>query len=363
MATIQKRIQKDGKTTFHVRIRRKGQPLQCGTFTNISKAKEFVQRTEASMKEGRYLKTVEAKKHTLAELIDRYIQDVLPRKPKSNRQQLMQLQWWRKSLGYCILSDLSPSLLAEQRDRLAREKTPKGNLRSPSTIVRYLAVLSHALTVAVKEWEWLDDTPMRKVSKPQEPRGRVRYLDEDERIRLLEACKESSNPYIYIIVVLALSTGMRQGEILNLTWKDVDLERERIILEETKNGERRAVPLSGHILDLLRELSKKQRADSVLLFPGQDPKKHADIRFAWEKALEDGMILNFRFHDLRHTFASYLAMRKATLTELKSLLGHKTASMTARYSHLSEAHGAAVVSDMTKDIFDKKESLQEAGIV
>ncbi len=363
MATIQKRVQKDGKITFHVRIRRKGSPLQCGTFTNISKAKEFVQRTEASMKEGRYLKTVEAKKHTLSELIDRYIRDILPRKPKSNRQQLTQLQWWKEHLGYCLLSDLSPSILSEHRELLGREKTSKGDPRSPSTVVRYLAVLSHALTVAVKEWEWLDDTPMRKVSKPQEPRGRVRYLDDDERMRLLEACKEGSNSYIYIIVVLALSTGMRQGEILNLTWKDVDLEKQRIILQETKNGERRTVPLSGHVLDLLRDLFEKRRTDTFLLFPGQDSKKPIDIRFAWEKALEDAMIPDFRFHDLRHTFASYLAMRKATLTELKSLLGHKSASMTARYSHLSETHGAAVVSDMTKDIFGKKENAQEAGIV
>lgn len=361
MATIQKREQKDGKTTFHVRIRRKGHPLQCGTFATISKAKEFIQRTEAAMKEGRYLKTIEAKKHTLGELVDRYIRDILPRKPKSNRQQLMQLNWWKEQLGYRLLSDLTPSVIAEHRDLLSREKTVKGEVRSPSTVVRYLAVLSHALTVAVKEWEWLDDTPMRKVTKPQEPRGRVRYLDDDERMRLLEACKESSNPYIYIIVVLALSTGMRQGEILGLTWKDVDLEKQRIILQETKNGERRTVPLSEYILELLKEFSCKRGQDSILLFPGQDPKKPTDIRFAWEKALQDAMILDFRFHDLRHTFASYLAMRKASIIELKSLLGHKSASMTARYSHLSEAHGAEVVSNMTKDIF--KESILEEALV
>lgn len=358
MATIQKRVQQDGKVAYHVRIRRKGHPLQCGTFTTISRAKEFVQRTEAAMKEGRYLKTVEAKKHTLAELIERYVRDILPRKPKSNRQQLMQLKWWKEQLGYRILSDLSPSIIAEYRDKLSREKTTTGEVRSPSTVVRYLAVLSHALSIAVKEWEWLDDTPMRKVSKPREPRGRVRYLSDDERMRLLEACKGGANEQIYVVVVLALSTGMRQGEILNLTWKDVDLEKQRIILQETKNGECRAVPLSGHILELLSNLSRRKASENSLVFPGQDPRKPLDIRFSWEKALKDAMITDFRFHDLRHTFASYLAMRKATLTELRNLLGHKSASMTARYSHLSEAHGAAVVSDMTRDIFDKEPQTQ-----
>lgn len=361
MASIKKRVLRNGKTAYHVRIRLKGQPLQCGTFLNISMAKEFIQRTEASMKEGRYLKMVEAKKHTLAQLIDRYIKDVLPSKPKSERKQLAQLLWWKEQIGYYILNDVTPALIAENRDVLLREKTVKGATRSPSTVVRYLAALSHAFTVAVKEWQWLDDSPMRRVSKPQEPRGRVRFLDDDERLRLLEACKESPSPYLYIIVVLALSTGMRQGEIMSLTWKDVDLQEKRIILQETKNGDRRVVPLVGHALELLKNHGKVRRLDTFLLFPGKDPKKISDIRFAWEKALKDSFITNFRFHDLRHTFASYLAMRKATLTELRNLLGHKSPAMTARYSHLSEAHGASVVSDMTREIFGK-ENFQVMGV-
>lgn len=351
MATIKKRVNQDGKTSYHVRIRLKGQPLQCGTFPNLSKAKDFIQVTEASMKEGRYLKVSEAKKHTLAQLIDRYIADVLPNKPKSEPRQLAQLLWWKDQMGYRLLSEVSPAAIVECRDALARGTTFKGTKRSPATVVRYLAVLSHAFTVAVKEWQWMDDSPMRRVSKPQEPRGRVRFLDDDERLRLLQACKESSSSYLYTIVVLALSTGMRQGEIMGLTWKDVDLQEKRIILHETKNGERRVVPLVGHALELLINLSKNRRLDSFLLFPGKDPKKSADIRFTWEKALKDSFITDFRFHDLRHTFASYLAMRKATLTELRNLLGHKSATMTARYSHLSEAHGASVVSNMTQEIF------------
>ena len=109
------------------------------------------------------------------------------------------------------LADLTPALIVEQRDKLIRENTVKKTLRSPSTVVRYLAALSHALTIAVKEWGWLDDSPMRKVSKPREPRGRVRFLSDDERKSLLEACKVDSNLFLYTIVVIALSTGMRAG--------------------------------------------------------------------------------------------------------------------------------------------------------
>jgi integrase len=351
MATIKKRILKDGKVAYHVRIRLKGQPLQCATLPNISKAKEYIQRIEGSMREGRYFKNAEAKKHTLADLINRYIKDILPRKPSSERKQTAQLTWWKQQIGHSLLSDITPAFIVEQRDALARGFTNKGIMRSPATVVRYLAALSHAFTVAVKEWGWLEDSPMRKVSKPKEARGRIRFLDEDERSRLLQACKESDHSCIHIVVVLALSTGMRQGEIMHLTWRDVDFEEKKIVLHHTKNGERRVVPLAGHVLELLKNHFKMRHLDTFLLFPGKNPKKPADLRSAWEKALESAEIRDFRFHDLRHTFASYLAMNKATLTELRILLGHKSPSMTARYSHLSESYGAAIVNDMSEKIF------------
>lgn len=126
MATIKKRVQKDGKTAYHVRVRLKGHPLQCGTFHNITKAKEFIQRTEAAMKEGRYLKVAESRKHTLAQLIDRYIIDVLPRKPKSELKQRAQLLWWRKQIGYFLLKDVTPALISEYRDVLCRGNTVRG---------------------------------------------------------------------------------------------------------------------------------------------------------------------------------------------------------------------------------------------
>lgn len=354
MATIKKYTSKEGKVSYHVRIRLRGLPLICGTFPNITKAKEFEQRTEASVKEGRYFKDAEAKKHTLADMIDRYIRDALPKKPKSYQKQKSQLYWWREKIGHYPLSKVTRELLVEQRDVLAGEKLKTGEIRSPSTVVRYLAALSHAFSVAVKDWGWLDDNLMRKVTKPKEPRGRVRFLDDDERTRLLDACKSSSNRYLYLIVVLALSTGMRYSEIMNLTWKDVDFGSKRIILQQTKNGERRMVPLVGHAFDLLLAHSKKRSLQTVLLFPGgRDPQQPAIIRPAWEKALEQSNIEDFRFHDLRHSFASAMAMGKATLTELRILLGHKSHSMTARYSHLTENHTSAIVEEMTGKVFSQ----------
>lgn len=358
MATIKEQTTKHGKKSFHVRIRLKGQPLQCATFPNISKAKEYIQRTEAAIKEGRYFKDAEAKKHTLGDMVDRYIRDALPKKPKSYQKQKMQLLWWKEQMGHLLMSNISSALVVELRDKLGREVLKSGKTRSPSTVVRYLAALSHAFSVAMKEWEWLEDSPMRKVSKPKEPRGRVRFLDDDERSRLLNACKNSSNPYLYTVTVIALSTGMRFSEIMNLTWKDIDFEGQRIFLQETKNGERRMVPLVGYAHNLLKEHSKKRRLDTFLVFPAvRNSQKPASIRSAWETALVASNITNFRFHDLRHSYASELAMNKATLTELRVLLGHKSPSMTARYAHLTECHGISLVDAMTKRIFQtEKES-------
>ena len=209
---------------------------------------------------------------------------------------------------------------------------------------------------------------MRRVTKGKESRGRVRFLSDEERPRLLEACKESSNPFLYPVVVLALSTGMRQAEVMNLYWREpktppegawgvVDLDAGRIVLHQTKNGERRLVPLVGHALECLRELAKVRRIDSDLLFPSSNrPRaggaiKPIDLRKPWESALARAEIADFHFHDLRHSCASYLAMNGASLAEIADTLGHKTLQMVKRYSHLSEAHTASVVAKMNAKIF------------
>jgi integrase len=353
MASIEKRISSDGETSYRVKVRLKGFPVQSATFERLTDARKWAQQTESAIREGRHFKTSEAKRHTLAELIDRYCNDVLPSKPKNSCDQIQQLSWWKAEIGSHVLADVTPALIAQCRDRLASGITSRGRPRTPATVNRYMAALSIAFTTAVKEWGWLEDTPMRKVTKPREPRGRVRFLSDDERARLLSACKESSSPYLYIVVVLALSTGMRQGEIMNLTWGDVDLNQGRAILHETKNGERRAVAITGHALEVLRELAKVRRIDCSLLFPAklQKVQKPMDLRTPWETAVKKAEILDFKFHDLRHSAASYLAMNGASLAEIAEVLGHKTLQMVKRYAHLSEGHTARVVASMNDKIF------------
>jgi len=352
MATITKRQTIEGKPYYTAQIRLKGYPAQTATFQRITDAKKWVQDTESAIREGRHFKTAESKKHTFADLANRYIKDVLPTKPKQASHQKQQLEWWSEKMGDYLLSDVTPALIVQYRDELAIGATPRGEHRTPATVVRYMAALSHAFTIAVKEWGWLEDAPTRKVTKPTEARGRVRYLDDGDRERLLKACKESPNPLLYPCVILALSSGMRQAELMGLKWQDVNLKDGFLILHETKNGERRRVPLSGLALELLREHAKVRRLDTALLFPSErNPQKPIDLRKAYANALRQAEITGFTWHDLRHCTASYLAMDGASLAEIAEVLGHKTLQMVKRYAHLSDGHVSNVVASMNAKIF------------
>lgn len=140
---------------------------------------------------------------------------------------------------------------------------------------------------------------------------------------------------------------------MNLKWGDVDLDRGSILLQTTKNGERRFIPLIGTTLDLLRSRYTNQAIDSLVFPAPHSSSKPIEIRSAWETALKKAEIANFRFHDLRHTAASYLAMNQASLLEIGTLLGHKTVQMTKRYAHLSNEHIYSTADALNKAIFKK----------
>lgn len=351
MASIEKRCSQSGATTYRVKVRLRGFPAQTATFNRLTDAKRWAQQTESAIREGRHFKINESKRHTLEEAIERYINQVIPTKPKSSRNQVGQLKWWQEKIGAYTLADISPALIAENRDKLAKITSQRKRYLSPATINRYLAVLSHLFTIATKEWGWAEENPVLKITKPKESRGRIRFLSEDERARLLTECKESESPYLYLALVLALSTGGRRMEILGLKWKDIDLNRGIITLHETKNGERRILALTNLALNLMKEHSKIRHVNCDLVFPSHNLKNPIDLRTPFETALKRAKITDFRWHDLRHSCASYLAMNGASLAEIAEVLGHKTLQMVKRYTHLSEAHTSKVVARMNEQIF------------
>jgi integrase len=346
MASIQPRtwIDKRGRqrTSYRVQIRRAGFPPVTQTFKQRSTAEAWARRTESDLERGEHVPQPEAKKRTLADLVERQLEHVQLHRPSDEARQRAMLGWWKDRLGERTLSAIvtQPALLSDARDALMTEEG-----MSPATVNRYLSALSGAFKNALKEWHWVRDNPVRNITKPSEPRGRVRYLDDTERARLLDACRASDYKPLYLIVLFALTTGMRRGELFGLRWRDVDLERRMAVLHNTKNGDRRSVPIVPEVAELLREHGKVRRLDTDLIFAPDGFDK------AWYQALKDAKVKDFRFHDLRHSCASYLAMSGATTAEIAAVLGHRTLQMVKRYAHLSDQHVGTVVERMTRKYF------------
>jgi integrase len=349
MATIQKRVTGKG-TAYRVMIRLSGYPPETATFDRLTDAREWAQTTERAIKEGRYFGA--AKRHTLKQLIDRYA-EFKKAKLKSWRDTERHLDLWLVLLGDCQLDHITPARIAEARDKLLAEKTVRGKPRHPGTVTRMMAALSACLAHGVKELQWLNGNPAEKASKPGHSEARVRYLSDTERAALLKACKASSNKDLYTAVVLSLTTGARKSEIMGLRWPQVDFKARTITLKqgETKNNEARALPLVGEAFTLLKERGKVRSLKDDRVFPTTSRAKKAtmlDLRTPWEAAVKvaglghyEGkgkakkFVPDFRWHDLRHTAASYLAMNGVSPLEISKILGHRTMAMVSRYSHLS----------------------------
>ena len=163
MKGIDKRTHKDGTVSYRARVRIKGHPVLIQSFTSKTLAMKWKRDTESAIERGAFVYEKPGSKHTLSELIDRYIQKVLPSKPKNARNVRQHLLWWKQELGSYLLSDIKPNLIAQKRDKLLSETTCKDKLRSSTTVVRYLASLSHAFAIAVKDWEWIQENPIMKM--------------------------------------------------------------------------------------------------------------------------------------------------------------------------------------------------------
>lgn len=350
MATIEKRQAEDGSTTYRVKVRMRGHEPVSATFTRLTDAKAWAATTESDIRANRYFGA--AKRHTVKELIERYEAEAMP-ELKSRRAVELRLGYWKDAIGHLLLSDLSAATIKKHRDTLKGTKKERGGgERSGADVNRAMAALSSALTFAVKELDWLEFNPMLRVRKYKEKEGRVRYLTEAELPKLLKACRESKHKDLLLAVLLSLSTGGRQSEIMTLTWKQIDLKAQTATLLDTKNGSMRTLPIVGDALTMLTARAKVRKIDDDRLFPaGARAKKAdscADLRAPWAAALAVAKIEDFHWHDLRHTCASYMAMSGVSQLEMAKLLGHKTLAMTMRYSHLSPQHTIALADGLAK---------------
>jgi integrase len=229
----------------------------------------------------------------------------------------------------------------------------------PGTINRHVSILKHMFTKAV-EWDMVEDETLKRIRRAkllEENNRRLRFLSTEECGTLLNACDKHLKP----IVIMAMNTGMRKGEILSLKWDNVDLNSGFILLDSgmTKNGERREIPINATLRTTLQELFKgtsdrPRRIDVTNVFYRvvyDDPTEKAkstgkafvNVQKSFSAACRRAKLKDFRFHDLRHTFASQLVMAGIDITTVKELLGHKTLTMTLRYAHLAPSHKVKAV--------------------
>jgi integrase len=291
--------------------------------------------------------------------LDELIEIYMARYAGRDASRVQRLSWWSAKLGHVSIQDLSDDevhsalqSLATQPSRYyagkdASEKPiykAKQKRLSAATVNRYAAALGAVLTWAIKQRIAPKgyNHPCRTLARQPENNEKTRFLSDDERERLLAACRESRWLRLYLLVVLALTTGARKGELLGLRWTDIDLQRSLAYCGRTKNGDAKALPLIPIVTQELQNLHPKTNG-FVFCGPRSCEKPYA-FESQWQSALKVAKIRNFRFHDLRHTCASMLAQSGATLLEIADVLGHRQLQMTKRYSHLTTHHKAALVN-------------------
>jgi integrase len=215
--------------------------------------------------------------------------------------------------------------------QIEKYKTKRKEKFNCATVNRELAVLKHMFTKAI-EWGKLKENPAKKVKLLKGAVNRVRYLMPEEYQLLLSNCEDFLKP----IVTLAVHTGMRRGELLGLQWDQVNIEQGIITILDTKNHERKDIPIN----ETVKETIKGMKKDGDFIFPGKNGKPFSPMKlhFSFHRAMEASNITDFRFHDLRHTFASNLVMAGVKIEKVQKLMGHKLLTMTQKYSHLAPGY-------------------------
>jgi integrase len=275
---------------------------------------------------------------TLSQAAERYLAAKARKRSVANDRRI--LEHFKTEFGKdTALTEITASRISEYRaKRLGVKLGHSAQPLSPAAVNRPLALLRHLLRLACDEWEVLPAVP--KIRLEKESQGRLRWLMPEEASNLLEKCRTQNNPNLADLAELALYTGMRQGELLGLTWDRVDRARGVVLLERTKSGRRREVPLNGPA-DAILARRAPDAASDALVFGTQS---WYTFRGHWTAAVNAAGLEDFRFHDLRHTFASWAVQRGATLPELKDLLGHSSLAMVMRYAHLSPEHLRSAVA-------------------
>lgn len=349
MASIYKRKNENGTTVWRAVVRIKGYPSICSHWDRKQEADDWAHDTERQIRAGQFKFDQHNKQHTYQELIERFINDGALEHHRSVRDTLRHLKYWEKRLGPYALVHITPEFVGKERKLLVETPLPNGALRSPATVNRCMSSLSSTLTYAKIQLTWIYDNPCLNLKKLKEASGRDRVLTEDEINRLLAESRQSKSTYLYCIILLSLTTGARQGELLNLEWRHIDFTNKIAFIKESKNGRPRSIALSEPVIQELTKLQQNRNPKKLLVFASKTAFGRIDIKKAWQQALKRANITDCRAHDMRHTFCTYAAAKGASNLQLQTATGHRTLNMLLQYTHMD----VEVTKQFTNQISDQ----------
>ena len=296
---------------------------------NKKLAELTLEKRKVEIAENRCLNIRGRSKVRFFTLVDQYIENYAKVNKRSYKDDIYRGKLLKNYFGNIYLSEFNPYLIEKFKSKRKSEV-------KESTINRAVSLLHGMFNKAI-EWGYTEENPVSKVKMFKENNSILRYLTVDEMHRLI---KSAPTERIRNVIIVALNTGMRKSEIMNLKWEDIDLNDNFIYIRNSKNKEGRQIPMNDTLIELFTNMEKTSKEHAFLNRKGD---QYRDIRKPFQKALDNAGIKNFRFHDLRHTFASHMVMIGAEIITVSKLLGHKSIEMTMRYAHLSPEHKALAV--------------------
>ena len=325
MASIRRR---NGKYQVQIRV---GNYSRSQSFHNLNDAKSWARKEEELAEQRRYLGS-KYEPCNLAEILVRYLTDVSPHKRSCDTERIVLQALLKENWVNVPLSLLNAAAIAEYRDRrLASVK--------PATLKRQLNIVKHACAIAEHEWDWLSPMSLlQRVTLPKNTEHVVKRITLADEHALINAARKSRTKYLAELLILAIETAMRRGELLALEWEEIDLERRELLVRRSKNGKSRTIPLTARAH---RTLAHMKSDCSKPVFP----LSANAVRLAFERVRTRAGLNDVRFHDLRHEAISRLFDRGLTTPEVALLSGHKTVSQLFRYAHADISRVSRLLSE------------------
>ena len=327
MASIQKR-----NSSYRVRITRQGKSTLCATFYNRLEAVQWARQIEAELRLGIHEDKAQSPKSPIMpfrEAVEKYIPSHSiykgNHKTEAGILRILATRWEDRNL----------SVIGKQDILLMKEELlAKG--RAASTVNHYLNALSQLYQIAINEWGLKVTNPITGIKRMSEPQGRMKRLSIEAETTLLACCHELNLGYLADIIVVAIETGMRCGEILSMRWEDVDFINRKVLLRDTKNGDSRQVPLSSRVKIICEQLSSRDTDDLVFPYCRWAIRRHYTRVVKQSAKAHKGVqnpFTDLRFHDLRHEALSRLSDKGLNVMEIAHISGHRTLAMLRRYTH------------------------------